>query len=88
MLGSRSDDELNREFVDILHETVFGSFGKSSIRNAINRLLNAGRRSIEWQRNAAADLCERIRPAQCQPCAIEQPRDGVGQSMNLPAAIT
>ncbi|MBY5798295.1 hypothetical protein [Rhizobium leguminosarum] len=59
-LGSMSDDERNREFVDILHETVFGSFGKSSIRKDISGLLHAGRKSIEWQRNAAAELCERI----------------------------
>lgn len=59
-LGSMSDDERNREFVDILHETVFGSFGKSSIRGDIYKLLHAGGKSIEWQRNAAADLCDRI----------------------------
>jgi hypothetical protein len=59
-LGSMSNDERNREFVDVLHETVFGSFGKSSIRNDIYQLLHAGRQSTEWQRNAAAELCERI----------------------------
>ncbi|MGO7960826.1 hypothetical protein [Rhizobium leguminosarum] len=59
-LSSMSDDERNREFVDILQETVFGSFGKSSIRNDIYELLHAGRQSIEWQRNAAAELCKRI----------------------------
>lgn len=55
-----SDDERNRKFVDILQETVFGTFGKSSIRNDIYQLLRASRQSIEWQRNAAANLCERI----------------------------
>lgn len=59
-LGSMSDDERNREFVDILHETVFGSFGKSSVRTDIHRLLNAGRKSIEWQKRTAASVCEGI----------------------------
>lgn len=59
-LRNMSDDERNREFVDILHETVFGSFGKSSIRNDIYQLLRTGRQPIEWQRHAAADLCKHI----------------------------
>lgn len=59
-LGSMSDDERNREFVDILHETVFGSFGKSSIRADIRRLLNGGREPIELQKRTAKGICEDI----------------------------
>lgn len=59
-LRSMSKDERNREFVHILHETVFGSFGKSSIRNDIHQLLHSSGQAIEWQRDAAADLCQRI----------------------------
>ncbi|PBB58870.1 MULTISPECIES: hypothetical protein [Mesorhizobium] len=57
-LGSMSNDERNREFVGILHETVFGSFGKSRVRADIHRLFNADRESIEWQKRIAASVCE------------------------------
>lgn len=59
-LNSMSDDPRNREFVYTLHETVFGAFGKGSIRNDIQRLLRSGRLSVEFQKEQAKRICEDI----------------------------
>lgn len=59
-LVSMSDDDKNREFVHILHDVVFGSFGKSSIRNDIDRLLWLRKCSPEMQKKLALDICGSI----------------------------
>jgi hypothetical protein len=55
-----SDDPRNREFADTLNEVVFGAFGKSTIRNDIDRLLKSRKRPFEEQRQWATRICESI----------------------------
>jgi hypothetical protein len=59
-LMSMSDDEKSREFVDVLHDVVFGSFGKSTIRADIERLIRTAGQSPENQRKQALRICDSI----------------------------
>jgi hypothetical protein len=59
-LLAMTDKERNREFAQILHETVFGSFGKSSIRRDIAELLRSRASSVEVQQKRALAICESI----------------------------
>lgn len=59
-LLAMSYDEQNREFMDIMHEAVFGSFGKSTIRRDIQSLLESDQASIERQKQIAEKICESI----------------------------
>ncbi|WP_343315081.1 hypothetical protein AAIB41_16400 [Brucella sp. BE17] len=53
-------DERNREFIDIMHEAVFGSFGKSTIRKEIQHLLESGQAPIDQQKELAQRLGDSI----------------------------
>ncbi|MER9029135.1 hypothetical protein [Mesorhizobium sp. M0674] len=55
-----SADENNREFADILFEAVYGSFGKSSIRQDIDRLLRSANSSVDEQKRQADQICGSI----------------------------
>lgn len=45
-------DESNREFIDIMHEAVFGSFGKSTIRKEISICWNRVKLRLISKRNS------------------------------------
>ncbi|WP_156334214.1 MULTISPECIES: hypothetical protein [unclassified Shinella] len=59
-LMSMSDDEKSKDFVDVLHEVVFGTFGKSTIRNDINRLIRSATLGVEEQKRQAMRVCDSI----------------------------
>ncbi|TPI53303.1 hypothetical protein FJ420_31960 [Mesorhizobium sp. B3-1-3] len=59
-LSGMSDDEKNKEFSDTLFDTVFGTFGKSTIRREIDYLLRSGNASIDEQKRIAQGICNTV----------------------------
>lgn len=59
-LTGMSDNERHNQFAEILHETVFGSFGKSSIRRDIQKLFQLNDSPIELQKKRAQGICDGI----------------------------
>lgn len=59
-LLAMTEKEQTGEFADILRETVFGVYGKSSIRLDINRLLQSDRLNFELQKELASEVCQNI----------------------------
>ena len=59
-LQSMSDDEKSRDFADILFEVVFGTFGKTTIRDEIRQLLRTERQSSDAQKEMALKVCDSI----------------------------
>ena len=55
-----SDDEKNRDFMDTLRDVVFGAFGKSRIREDIERLLHSGKSPRETQQKLALEIGNNI----------------------------
>lgn len=71
-----SDDEKNKEFSDTLFDAVFGSFGKSTIRGAINNLWGLERRSFSKALIAGLSRCDGYFASHSAICADVNHRHG------------